>query len=291
MSATVHRSRLVSPRRPAAGLSDLGERTAFIARQRVGRADRRHRHRRVVRAARVAGLVVLGVVALAGAGVLGRWLLTSPRFAVHAVEVRGASRVSVERIRGAAAIAEGSNLWRLDPDAIAARVAAVPEIRRAEVVRALPNRVVIVVDERRPFTLVHAGRLHWLDEEGRVFGEVPQAVAPSVPVVSGLSDAEISSMRSDPSPRTREAVALIRTLLRTGGTLASEISEIDVSPGDGPVLYTVDGVEVRLGSEEWEERLTRLRRILGQVTRDGENVRAIDLRFRDQVVLTKGGQG
>ena len=80
-------------------------------------------------------------------------------------------------------------------------------------------------------------------------------------------------------------------LLRTRSRLTAEISEIDVSRGDGPVLYTADGVEVRLGSEEWEERLARLERILKQVGRDGEAVRAIDMRFRDQVVLTKGGRG
>jgi cell division septal protein FtsQ len=80
-------------------------------------------------------------------------------------------------------------------------------------------------------------------------------------------------------------------LLRSGSALAQEVSEIDMSRADGPVLYTVDGVEVRLGTEEWEERLARLERVLRQVGRDGEPVRAIDLRFRDQVVLTKGGQG
>jgi cell division protein FtsQ len=276
---------------PAAGLSDLGERTAFIARQRVGRARRRRRHRRVVRAARLAGLLCLGIFSVAGAAVAVRWLLTAPRFAVTRVDVEGASRVSADRVRSAAAIPAGANVWRLDPSAIAARVAAVPEIRRAEVIRRVPNRVVVLVEERRPFTLVHAGRLHWLDEEGHVLGEVLQAVAPAVPVVSGLSDAELVAMRTDPSPRARDAVALIRALLRNGGALAAEISEIDVSRGDGPVLYTVDGVEIRLGMEEWEERLARLERILRQIGRDGEAVRAIDLRFRDQVVLTKGGQG
>jgi cell division septal protein FtsQ len=64
-----------------------------------------------------------------------------------------------------------------------------------------------------------------------------------------------------------------------------------MSRGDGPVLYTVDGVEVRLGPEEWEERLARLEGVLAQIARDSEAVRAIDLRFRDQVVLTRGGQG
>ena len=91
--------------------------------------------------------------------------------------------------------------------------------------------------------------------------------------------------------KARDALRLIRALLRSGSALASEISEIDMSRGDGPVLYTVDGVEVRLGTEEWEERLARLEGVLTQIARDREAVRAIDLRFRDQVVLTRGGQG
>ena len=284
------RSRLASPR-IGPGIADLGERTAFIARQRVGRVHRRGRRRRASSVARIAGLVLLGLAILAGSATAVRWLLTAPRFAVAGVDVEGVSRVTADDVRSAAAIAAGTNVWRLDPSAIAARVAAVPEIRRAEVIRRFPNRVTILVEERRPFTLVHAGRLHWLDEEGRVLDEVPQAVVPAVPVVSGLSDAELVSMRTDPSPRAREAVALIRVLLRSRSALAAEISEIDMSRGDGPVLYTVDGVEVRLGTDEWEERLARLERILTQLGRDGEVVRAIDLRFRDQVVLTKGGAG
>jgi cell division protein FtsQ len=244
-----------------------------------------------VKIARIAGLVLLGLGMLAGSAVSVRWLLTSPRFAVADVDVEGASRVTADDVRSAAAITAGTNVWRLDPSAIAARVAAVPEIRRAEVIRRFPNRVTILVEERRPFTLVHGGRLHWLDEEGRVLDEVSQAVVPAVPVVSGLSEAELVSMRTAPSPRAREAIALIRVLLRRRSALTAEISEIDMSRGDGPVLYTVDGVEVRLGTDEWEERLARLERILTQMGRDGEVVRAIDLRFRDQVVLTKGGQG
>ena len=287
---TVLRTRLASPRGPGAGLPDLGERTAFIARQRVG-AHRGRRQRSRVRIARLLVGLAAAMVLGAGGAAGTRWLLTSPRFAVTRVEVEGVSRVSAERVRAAAAIAPGANIWRLDPAAVAARVTAMPEIRRAEVIRRLPGQVTILVEERRPFTLVHAGRLHWLDEEGRVLDEVSQAVAPSVPVVSGLSEAELTSMRTDPSPRARDAVALIRLLLRAGSALAQEISEIDVSRSDGPVLYTVDGVEIRLGTDEWEDRLARLERVLRQVGRDGEAVRAIDLRFRDQVVLTKGGQG
>ncbi|OGL06620.1 MAG: hypothetical protein A3H48_04340 [Candidatus Rokubacteria bacterium RIFCSPLOWO2_02_FULL_71_18] len=280
-------SGLSSPRSRPPGFADLGERSAFVAGQRVGRARRRRRRRPSGRLLRAAGgllLVAGGLVAL-GAG--ARWLLTTPRFAVAGVEVRGASRVPAEQILAAAGIEPGASIFRVDTGGVVGRVEALPEIRRADLVRELPNRVVITVEERRPFTLVHAGRLHWLDEEGRLLGALPEAVAPAVPVISGLSEEELRSMRTAPGPKARAAIALIRALLRSGSGLTAEISEIDMSRRDGPVLYTVDGVEVRLGAEEWEERLARLEGVLAQVAT--QDVRAVDLRFRDQVVLQRGG--
>jgi cell division protein FtsQ len=235
----------------------------------------------------VAG-TALALAAATAVGLAGHWVLTAPRFAVLAVDVRGASRLPAERVLEVAGIVRGTNLWRIDPAQVRARLEALPEIRRADVVRALPNRLSIVVEERRPFTLVHAARLHWLDEDGRVLGEESHAVATEVPVISGLSEDELTTMRTAPGPRARAAIALIRALLRTGSTLAGEISEIDMSRPEGPVLYTVDGVEVRLGSEEWEERLARLEGVLAQVAT--EDVHGVDLRFRDQVVLKKGAR-
>jgi cell division septal protein FtsQ len=105
-------------------------------------------------------------------------------------------------------------------------------------------------------------------------------------VISGLSEDELVTMRTKPGPRARAAITLIRALLRTGSALTAEISEIDMSRSEGPVLYTVDGVEVRLGSEEWEERLARLEGVLSQVATG--DVQGVDLRFRDQVVLRRG---
>jgi len=93
-------------------------------------------------------------------------------------------------------------------------------------------------------------------------------------------------MRTAPGPKARAAVALIRALLRSGGALAEEISEIDMSRPEGPVLYTVDGVEVRLGAENWDERLARLEGVLAQVAT--QDVNGVDLRFKDQVVLRRG---
>jgi cell division protein FtsQ len=274
---------LISPRSRPPVLADVARGSVAVAGQRVGRV--RRRPPRPVRWRRGLALAAAVTGVTVAVGSAAHWVLTSPRFAVTAVEVRGTSRVEPRRILEASGIAHGANLWRIDPAQVRARLEELPEIRRAEVVRELPNRVSIVVEERRPFTLVHAGRLHWLDEEGRVLGEERHAVVPEVPVISGLSEDELASMRTAPGPRARAAISLIRALLRSGSTLAAEISEIDMSRPEGPVLYTVDGVEVRLGTEEWEERLARLEGVLAQVAT--EDVHGVDLRFRDQVVLRR----
>ena len=281
---------MLSPRMPARTLADFGERSAFVARQQVGPARRprgtpRRSWRRLVRTALIAFVIVAVLVGLAAAG---RWLLTSPRFAVKHVEVRGAQHLTVERILEAARIPEGRSLFLLDPRRIARAIETLPEVQHAEVVRELPNRVTLVVEERRPFTLVHAGRLHWIDESGHVLGKELQAVTPPAPVISGLSEAELLSLNGAPSGKAYDAIRLIRALLRSGSTLAAEISEINVGSADGPVLYTVSGIEVRLGAEEWDERLARLEAVLAQKAAREGSIRAVDLRFRDQVVLQGG---
>src|SRR5207253_11161337 len=274
-----------SPRSRAARAADLGERSVFVARQRVGKGPRRKARQRG-RLRRVLPLTALAVAAPLAVAFSAHWLLTTPRFAVVSVDVRGASRVPTAEILAAAAVEPGTSLFRLDPGAVARRVEAIPEVRRADVVREFPNRIVISVEERRPFTLVHAGRLHWMDEEGRVLSEERRAVVPGVPVISGLTEEELVSMRTSPGPKARAAGALIRALLRSGNALAAEFSESDMSRPEGPVLYTVDGVEVRLGAEDWDERLARLEGVLAQVAT--QDVNGVDLRFKDQVVLRRG---
>jgi len=143
----------------------------------------------------------------------------------------------------------------------------------------------VVVEERQPFTLTHLGRLHWLDEEGVLLAAAPRPLNPGLPLVSGLLPEELGSRERAASDRTLTAIGLLRVLLRSGSPLLSRLSEIDVSRPDGPVLYTVDATEIRLGNGEWEEQLVRLEGLLDRISSPREPVEYVDLRFRDQVVF------
>ena len=71
---------LLSPRTPVQTLGDFGERSAFVAGQRVGRPRRRRRPLAIGRFARRAVIVLLLAVIPAAGGLGGWWFLTSPRF-------------------------------------------------------------------------------------------------------------------------------------------------------------------------------------------------------------------
>lgn len=277
-------SGILSPRRGRELLDDLAERRRFIASQRV-------RGRRAARRASILPRwLALGaaLAILAGSSLIFiRWLLTSPRFTVTEVEIRGLNRLSEAEVRATAGIEIGENLFTLDAEAAARRLGRLPRVKRAEVIRSFPNRITLLIEERQPFALaVSVGQLYWMDEEGRLLGPEFRAVAPGLPVVTGLEREEPAGGRTVSVERTRTAVALLRTILRTGTPLAAQLSEIDVRGADeGLVLYTVGGVEVRLGGEWWEERLGRLEGVLAQLQAEQEPVETIDLRFRDQVVL------
>jgi cell division protein FtsQ len=278
-------SSVISPRAGRGRLADLAERGPAMERQRVSRTRLARRVTRRVRwvTTRVVPIAIVLAVLAAG-GAAGLWLLTSPRFTVTEVAVTGASRLRPEDVVAASGIGPGTNLFRLDRATVVARLEALPLIRRADMVRRFPNQVTLAVEERRPFTLAHAGRLHWIDEQGVNLGPETRAVAPRAPVITGLGPTDLAA-DGGPSPRVAAGISLLRVLLRSETTLLQQISEIDVSRPEGPVLYTVDGIEVRLGADDWEGRLARLQGVLAQVRSGGEAVGAIDLRFRDQVVL------
>ena len=268
------------------GLADLAEPSVAMAGQRLDRWRRRRRALRRIR--RVGAWLGVGVAVAALSGPLASGaasVLKTSRFAIERVEVAGQSRLSADEVVKASGLVPGQSLWSLDARRAVAGVEALPLVRRAEVVRAFPNRVTLFVEERQPFTLVNAGGLHWVDEQGVPLGPETRAVSLDAPVISGAGADDVVAAGRMPSERVASGVALLRTLMRAQSSLLSEISEVDVSRPEGPVLYMLDGVEVRIGSEDWEGRLGRLGGVLAQLRASGQTVTSIDLRFRDQVVL------
>ena len=230
----------------------------------------------------VLGLTLMGLGV--AAFVAWDWVRRTPLLATRLVEITGARRLDEATVRAAAAIEPGTNLFAVDVAAAEARVAGLAGVRRAHIVRHLPGRVTVLLEEREPYALVNAGGLHWVDAEGYLVATDARPGATGLPILTGIGAPAPGT--TAPSEGLRAGLALLHVLERTSGRLAARVSELDLSHPHGPVLYLVDGIEVRLGSDAWSDRLARLDGVLGELDARGERVASIDLRFRDQVVLT-----
>lgn len=154
---------------------------------------------RMANAARFGGLVVAGLAAvtLGGLALFGQlddvtaWAgdrverhLTQAGFAVRAVDVTGARGEMAHAIVLASQIHDGQSIFSVDPEAIRARVEAMPVIRRARVARLLPNRIAIVVETREAFALWQVeGGLHVIDRDGVLIADADVMNPPDLPLV------------------------------------------------------------------------------------------------------------
>lgn len=183
-------------------------------------------------------LVALGVVALLLllAAVAAGLVWFSSVFAARQVEVRGQRGLGVEQVQQAAAVPLGVPLARQDLDAIATRVAALPQVRAATVVRDWPRTVTVTVQERRPVLAVQQPDGYaMVDEQGVAF-----ETRPTVP--DGVLRAE-----ADPTASTRLAeLALVAAALPPD--LTGKVDRISATAADDIRLTLDDGATVRWGS-------------------------------------------
>ncbi|MCG3210628.1 MAG: Cell division protein FtsQ [Anaerolineae bacterium] len=109
-----------------------------------------------------------GLAALGGLGLLLYWLFTLPAFFVYGADISGNQALSRLEIYRASGIDSQSVFW-LNPEQVAAKIAALPNIKSAEVTITLPARVSIAVTERKPQVLWQTGdKVWWVDQEGTV---------------------------------------------------------------------------------------------------------------------------
>ncbi len=126
----------------------------------------------------LAVLVVLGLVVT--------WLVAfSPLLGASTVQVTGTSTLTTADVRAAAGIGKGTPLVRLDTQAVARRVEALPQVASARVDVVYPSTVTVTVVERVPvLRLVSPTR--YVDATGDVYLEPPAAAAlpPGLPATT-----------------------------------------------------------------------------------------------------------
>ena len=239
-----------------------------------GAASRASRGRTVLR-----GLVLLGVLAsLSWVGLqLDAWASGSPRFALRTVKVQGLRRATEKELLRLAGVAPGTNLWSLDPSAIAQAMSAHPWVRAVEVTRGLPDTLQLRVEERAPVALASLGDLYVVDADGAPFKRVSGAEPLDLPLLTGLTRERAEKDPAGTAARLREALAVAEGYQRAFER--PRLSEVQL--GEASLeLVTADGVRVVLGRDGLDGQLQRLQRVRDELQRRGLLAAAIHLENR-----------
>jgi cell division protein FtsQ len=217
----------------------------------LARAQQRFaRRQRLVRWRSWLPWAIGGALAVLAAGIV--WLFYySSAFAVAGVRVSGADTVPVATIEQEAAAPVGTPLAKVDLRSIADRVRTIPAVADAQVTRAWPHRIVIVVTERVPVVVVTDGsRFELVDATGTTFKTMPDRPA-------GLPEAKVTGTRRDVTIRS-----LVTVSAALPDTLRAQVESISAASPDSITLNLSSGVKVVWGSSDDSERKAEVLSVL-----------------------------
>lgn len=130
--------------------------------------------------------LLVAVLAI-GLAVLAVVVLNSPLVEINSVRVSGAETISTQSVAQLTGL-QGQNMLLADLEAARQRIVNQPMIHNATVSRRWPNRIEVVIVERRPWGRWRADNTVWpIDAEGVILeGVAPPADGPVVRQVSAL---------------------------------------------------------------------------------------------------------
>lgn len=242
----------------------------------------------VVRHARRAALAVLGVAAVGAAAWCApqAWTLarTHEYFRTRSVVMRGVGPLlSEDALRTWLGIDERTTIWELQPVRVRTRLESHPLIARAAVRREFPNHVAISIRERRPEAIAVLDQCYYVDRHGQLLGALGPEHSRDYPMITGPTMETPTGLRAWMYKR---ALRVVR-LCERGGCFG-ELSEINVASDGAVIMYPVQlRASVVLGSGSWRAKLVRFDRVLRAQQGATDDIRVVDLRYRNQVVVQR----
>jgi cell division septal protein FtsQ len=219
---------------------------------------------------RHASRLMAGVlVALAGWGLYA--LFFSSGFYVYSAEVQGNVVLSPAEIFAASGL-EGTNIFWVDPDAVARKLTStLPNVKSAHVATQLPSHVRITVEENAPAMVWRTGDAQWwVDADGIV-----------VPPRAELSDAlTIVDTDAQPVRSGQRVAASVLAAVRELRHWLPELSAMEYSHTKGIGFHTQEGWPIFVGDErDMDTKLTILVALRKQLLADGITPQFVDVRF------------
>ena len=197
---------------------------------------------------------------------------------VSDVLVEGRNRADRQRILDALRVDRDMPILAFNAFAARDRLQQLEWIETATVSRRLPGTIYVRVSEYRPIAVwQHDGELALIDEAGNLIPASSEELLDKLPLVVGDGAAPLAAELLDTLAAFPDLAGRMKAAVRVSGRRWD--------------LYMEQGIEVRLPEDGLASALGRLSDLDSQQSLFERDVRAVDLRLPDRLILRKGSEG
>ena len=116
-------------------------------------------------------------------------------FKARSIVIEGEQRLTARQIAEMAHVKEKMNLFAINLTAVRKRLLSHPWIAEATVMREIPSRLIIRINEHVPLAIVDLGRKFLINEKGEIFKIWAVGDPAGLPLVSGLEMSDLAAYR------------------------------------------------------------------------------------------------
>lgn len=215
---------------------------------------------------------------------------TSPYFKIEKVEIVLIGRVplAADTVKRLLDIHKGRSIFDVDLKTTRDYILSnYPEVRRLVINRVFPNKLVLTIRPRKPVAQVSLpSGFCLIDAEAIVLPGIKGLAIEGLPVISGIDSRSIlaSSGMKYNYAGLKKALRFIEIIHQVKFSQDHEILMIDVSDEKNLSLYIEGGIEIKIGAEDFKNRLLMLIKTFETGRLNKSQIRYIDLRF-DNVII------
>jgi cell division septal protein FtsQ len=212
---------------------------------------------------------------------IGHWvydhLLGDPYFRVREVEVEGGRNIPKETLLSLTMMGGMPNLFSINLKEVVKRLESHPWIEQVRVRKVFPNKILIQIEERKPIAIIQLEELYYIDTKGEIFSPLGDRDKYNYPYLTGLTRQVLEKNPVEAKRLITKALELLRIVDREKVPPLDEISEIHMEKIFGIQCFTkAEGVEVKMGWEDFGEKLKRLSLIWSDLRKRGLSATTID---------------
>ncbi len=235
-------------------------------------------------------VVAAAVVCVAGlaAAALYHYGEHSWRFRVESsdnIEVTGMQNVTKAQIMEVMGADIGRNIFFVPLPQQKAQLEQIPWVESASVMRFVPNRLKVEIQERTPVAFARVGPRMSLIDAGGTLMELSPKHKYSFPVILGMNPGEPLSTRA---PRMKAYSEMVRELDSGGARYSQDLSEVDLSDLEDVKVRVNDpagDVLVHLGSSDYLRRYKIYVSHAQGWRQQFQRLESVDLRYDNQIIV------